>query len=71
MITAVIEPKAPQTTEPLLLKPAEAARALGISPRNLWGLTAAGEIQCVRIGRLVRYAMVDLQTYIDRKRAQN
>jgi excisionase family DNA binding protein len=71
MTTAVIEPKAPQTTEPLLLRPIEAARALGIGARSLWRLTDAGEVPCVRIGRSVRYAPADLQAYIDKRRAQN
>ena len=39
----------------LLLRPPEAAEALAISDRTLWGLTKAGEIPCVRFGRSVRY----------------
>lgn len=35
----------------LALRPREAARALGIGPRTLWGLTTPrGPIPCVRIG---------------------
>lgn len=37
-------------SEKLVLKPAEAARALGISPRLLWQLTADGVIPCMRVG---------------------
>lgn len=56
-------------TTPKLLTPKAAAQTLAISPRKLWGLTAAGEIPAVRIGRAVRYDAVDLQNYIDRQKA--
>ena len=49
----------------LLLKPPQAAEALAISPRKLWGMTASGEIPHVRIGRSVRYPVDDLQRWID------
>jgi excisionase family DNA binding protein len=48
----------------LLLKPADAAKALAISPRKLWALTASGEIPHVRIGKCVRYPLSDLQRWI-------
>ena len=35
---------------PLALRPREAAKALGISPRLLWQLTKDGHIPCVRVG---------------------
>lgn len=50
---------------PLLLKPAQAASTLAISPRKLWSLTACREIPCVRFGRVVRYSTTALQQYID------
>lgn len=54
------------TTKPvLLLTLAEAAEALAISPRKLWGMTASGEISCVRLGRCVRYPVDDLRQWID------
>lgn len=34
----------------LSLRPREAAKALGISPRHLWQLTHDGVIPCVRVG---------------------
>ena len=49
----------------LLMTPRQAAEALSISPRKLWGLTASGEVRCVRIGRSVRYDRGDLQDWID------
>ena len=50
----------------LLLTPPQAAETLAISPRKLWGLTAPrGPIACVKIGRLVRYPLDQLQRWID------
>lgn len=39
----------------LLLRPNEAALALGISSRLLWSRTRDGSIPCIRIGKAVRY----------------
>jgi excisionase family DNA binding protein len=51
--------------ETLLLKPADAAKALAISGRKLWSLTAGREIPCVRIGKAVRYSPDDLRAWIE------
>ena len=51
--------------KPLLLTPQQAAVALAISPRKLWGMTDSGEIPHVRVGRCVRYLLDDLQRWID------
>src|SRR5262249_25098912 len=59
---------AAQARIPLLLRPHEAAEALAISERKLWGLTDRGEIPCVRIDGAVRYALGDLVAWIDAKR---
>ncbi len=48
----------------LLLTVREAAQALAISERSLWGLTHRGAIPCVRLGRAVRYDLADLQSFI-------
>lgn len=54
----------------MLLTGREAARMLSISERTLWGLTAAGEVRCVRIGRrLVRYDPADLREWIETRKA--
>ena len=37
-------------TDPLLLSPAQAARALGIGRSSLYKLLAAGDLESVRIG---------------------
>ncbi len=50
---------------PMLLKPRDAAKALAVSPRKLWSLTACGAVPCVRIDRAVRYDPADLRAYID------
>jgi excisionase family DNA binding protein len=53
---------------PLALRPREAAKALGISPRLLWQLTKDGHIPCVRLGsgkrKTVRYPVVVLQRWL-------
>ena len=48
-----------------LLTPAATARALAISPRKLWSMTASGEIPHVRLGRSVRYRVDTLCTYLE------
>lgn len=52
----------------LLLNAKQAAEALAISPRKLWGMTASGEIPHVRIDRAVRYPVDDLKRWIDEKK---
>ena len=53
---------------PLLWTPAQAAKALQISPRKLWSLTASREIPHIRIGRCIRYAAADLQGWIEARK---
>jgi len=49
----------------LLLRPPEAAEALGLSPRALWSLTAPrGPIPAVYLGRSVRYDPETLRRWI-------
>ena len=55
-------------SEKLLLKPADAAGQLAISPRTLWQLTKNGELPCVRIKRMVRYDQADITAYIESKK---
>ena len=52
----------------LLWNSREAAKALSISERTLWGLTQSGEIPCVRIGRSVRYDPADLRAWIESRK---
>ena len=58
----------------LALRPRDAAKALGISERTLWGLTSPrGPIPCVRIGpgkrQTVLYPTADLQDWLSRQAA--
>ena len=55
----------PQPDDPRLLTAPQAAAALAISQRKLWGMTASGEIPHLRLGRCVRYPADRLQQLID------
>lgn len=48
----------------LSLRPAQAADAIGISPRKLWDLTDRGEIPHVRIGRAIVYPVAGLEAWL-------
>jgi excisionase family DNA binding protein len=56
---------------PLALRPREAAKALGISPRLLWQLTHDGVIPCVRLGagkrRTVLYPTAELRGWLSQQ----
>ena len=52
----------------LLLTPIQASKALNISARKLWSLTASDEIPAVRIGRSVRYDPSDLRAFIEKQK---
>jgi hypothetical protein len=59
-------PAVPSTA--LALRPRDAAKALGISERMLWSLTAPrGAIPAVRIGTCVLYPVTGLQAWLDRQ----
>ncbi|MBW3597508.1 MAG: helix-turn-helix domain-containing protein [Planctomycetes bacterium] len=53
----------------LLLTPPEAAKALAVSPRKLWQLTADKKIPSLKLGRLVRYPLADLTAWIDSQKS--
>ena len=59
------------TQPPLALRPRDAARMLGVSPRTLWGWTRAGIVPCVRVGtgkrRTVLYPVADLRAWLTRQ----
>ncbi len=57
---------------PLSLRPREAAKALGVSPRTLWSLTdPRGPIPCVRIGngkrQTVLYPVSSLEKWLEKQ----
>lgn len=54
----------------MLLTGPEAAKALAVSPRTLWGLTKTGTIPCIRIGRAVRYDPADLRAWIESRKSK-
>ena len=55
----------------LLLTPRHAAEALAVCERTLWSLTQPrGPIDCIRIGRAVRYDPRDLEAFIDAQKAK-
>ncbi|MDZ4782612.1 MAG: hypothetical protein SGJ19_20385 [Planctomycetia bacterium] len=63
---------ATQPVESLALRPREAAKALGVSARTLWGLSAPrGPIPCLRVGsgkrQTVLYPVADLQLWLSRQ----
>ena len=51
-------------TEPLALRPQQAAKALNISARHLWQLTKDGKIRSVRAGRSVLYPIAELEAWL-------
>jgi excisionase family DNA binding protein len=54
-------------SEPLLLRPVEAARLLGISRSKLYEILVAGEIPTIHIGRSVRIPLAQLRAWVDQQ----
>lgn len=66
MTTGTFDLNLEANSRQLLLRPREAARALGISERTLWGL----DVPRIRIGRRgVRYFVDDLRRWIESQRS--
>lgn len=55
--------------QPLLLRPTEAADALGLSRSTVYELLATGAIESVAIGRSRRIPYAALLTWVDEQRA--
>jgi len=49
---------------PDLLRVPQVAERLGVSPKTVWRLVAAGEIESVKIGRARRIAPEDIAAYV-------
>ena len=49
---------------PLAVRPAQAARMLGISERKLWELTNRREIPHAKLGRATLYRVADLEQWL-------
>jgi excisionase family DNA binding protein len=54
----------------LLLRPLEAAEAIGVSRSRAYELIGSGQIPSVRIGNSVRVPVAALRAWIDEKLAQ-
>lgn len=52
--------------EPMLLRPLEAARLLGIGHSKLFEMMASHDLPVVRLGRCVRIPRQDLLLWVDR-----
>ncbi|MBL9118328.1 MAG: helix-turn-helix domain-containing protein [Phycisphaerae bacterium] len=61
-------PRREDATSPasLLWSVKRTAEALSISVRLLYSLTQAGELPAVRIGRMVRYRVADVEAFVNR-----
>jgi len=57
-------------TAPMALRPREAARALGVSERWLWGKTKTGEIPCLKAGRCTLYPVAMLEEWLRTRAAR-
>ncbi len=56
--------------EKLLLRPAEAAEAIGIGRSKVYELLASGELPSIRIGGSVRVPVDALRAWIERQLAE-
>jgi excisionase family DNA binding protein len=56
------------STPPLLISERETARLLGISPRSVFTLAAGGKLPYVKIGRLKKFAVADINAFIAREK---
>jgi len=55
-----------------LLSVAETARALNVSRKKLWEITAPrGDLPCIKIGTRVLYSPADIMAWIERQKLQS
>ena len=61
------------TSEPrFLLSVVETARALNLSRKKLWEITAPrGDLPCIKIGTRVLYSPADIMAWIERQKLQS
>ena len=50
----------------ILLTSKDVARKLAISERQVFALKAIGELPFIKIGRLTRYQLSDIEAYLER-----
>ena len=56
--------------DPMVVDEEQAAQMLGISRRMVFEFRSKGELQYVKLGRLIRYRVSDIQTVLERKRIE-
>lgn len=56
-----------QQNESIALRPRDAARALGVSLRTLWGWTRDGRLPHIKLGRVVLYPVAMLREWIEQQ----
>ena len=54
----------------LLLRPAEAAEAIGIGRSKVYELLASGDLPSIRIGGVIRVPVTSLHAWIERQLAE-
>ena len=52
-------------TEPLLVKPEEAAKMLGLSRSRIYAMVQCGELPSLRVGRCVRVPVERLRDWVE------
>ena len=57
------------TITPILLRVPDAARVLGIGRSMTYALIAAGEIEVVHIGSVIRVPLDALESFVEQRRA--
>lgn len=63
-------PTAPLGDTRLALRPAEAARMLGLGERKLWSMTRQGLLPHLRCGRAILYPVEQLKTWLAEQAAK-
>jgi excisionase family DNA binding protein len=58
------------TTQPLCVRPAEAARMIGVGKTRLYELIAAGELHPYKLGRATLIDVADIKALLDRQRGR-
>ena len=56
--------------DPMVVDEDQAAQMLGISRRMVFEFRSKGELQYVKLGRLIRYRVSDIQAFLERKRIE-
>lgn len=52
----------------LLVSAREASQMLSVSERTLWSLRARGDVHAIKVLGSIRYAVDDLQAFVDRQK---